>query len=355
MCGAERPKKVRWTRPFLLPLKPLDPDAAQQAFVDIAEDSHSPEEVNKILSLTDNMPLAINLVAHLVDLDGCSNVLARWEGDKTSLISEGFDKRSNLNLSISLSLSSPRLKSVPHSDDLLSLLSILPDGILDVDLVQSMLPIDNILACKAALIRTALAYSDEHKRLKALVPIREYMHKIKPPKDYLIRPLLKHFQGLLELYQQSQGTPMSSVVVGQISSNLANIQNVLRNGLQQDHPDLKDSISSVLHLNLFSRVIGRGTIPLLGDLQNVLPHSCDHRIKAAFITELFGSWHHYGISNPETLVAQGLQNCEQFDDPDLKCRFSFEALFVLTDIISKVDSTLFLHSIIRKTSMSPLP
>ncbi|KAJ7789994.1 P-loop containing nucleoside triphosphate hydrolase protein, partial [Mycena leptocephala] len=191
MRGAERPAKVAWTHPFLPTLKPLEQTAAQQTFIDIADNTHDPEQVDKVLSLTDNIPLAISLIAHLVDSEGCSHVLSRWEEEKTSLISEGYDRTSNLDLSISLSLSSPRLN--PHSKDLLSLLSMLPDGLSDVELVQSKLPIDNILGCKASLIRTTLAYSDEHKRLKALVPFRDYMQKIQPPGDHLIRPLRKHF------------------------------------------------------------------------------------------------------------------------------------------------------------------
>ncbi|KAJ7926152.1 P-loop containing nucleoside triphosphate hydrolase protein, partial [Mycena leptocephala] len=191
VIGAERPAKMAWTHPFLPTLKPLEQDAARQTFIDIADSTHDPKEVDKVLSLTDNMPLAISLIAHLVDSEGCSHVLSRWEEKKTSLISDGYDRTSNLDLSISLSLSSPRLN--PHSKDLLSLLSMLPDGLSDVELVQSKIPIDNILSCKAALVGTTLAYSDEHKRLKALVPIREYMQKIQPPGDHLIRPLLKHF------------------------------------------------------------------------------------------------------------------------------------------------------------------
>ncbi|KAJ7915980.1 P-loop containing nucleoside triphosphate hydrolase protein, partial [Mycena leptocephala] len=196
MRGAERPDKVAWTHPFLPALKPLEQAAAQQTFIDIADNTHDPNEVDKVLSLTDNMPLAISLIAHLVDSEGCPHVLSCWEEEKTSLISDGYDRTSNLDLSISLSLSSPRLNTFPHSKDLLSLLSMLPDGLSDVELVQSKLPLDNILGCKAALIRTSLAYSDEHKQLKALVPIREYMQKIQPPGDHLIQPLLRHFQEL---------------------------------------------------------------------------------------------------------------------------------------------------------------
>ncbi|KAJ7801333.1 P-loop containing nucleoside triphosphate hydrolase protein [Mycena olivaceomarginata] len=166
MRGAERPAKVLWTRPFLRILPPLDHQAACLTFVDIADSGHSQEEVDRILSLTDNMPLAISLLAHLADTEGCTSVLSRWEKEKTSLISEGFDKRSNLDLSISLSLSSPRIQLLPQSQELLSLLSMLPDGLVDVDLIQSKLLLENILACKAALKSTALAYSDEKKTIE---------------------------------------------------------------------------------------------------------------------------------------------------------------------------------------------
>jgi hypothetical protein len=319
MRGTERPAQVQWTRPFLLPLKSLDQGAARQTFIDIAEDRHNPDEVDKILSLTDNMPLAIDLIAHVVDLEGCSNVLSRWNREKTSLISDGYDRRSNLELSILVSLSSPRLKSVPHSQDLLSLLSILPDGLSHVELVQSKLPIDDILGCQAVLIRTALAYRDEQKRLKALLPIREYMHKVQPPGDHLVRPLLKHFQKLVEFYAEYGGTQLGSGTVTRIASNLANIQNILRHRLQQGDPDLVDNIYCACYLNEFSRYIGHGTIPWIVQLHNMFPQPQDHRLETYFTTELLRSRDSFSISNLDRLVSQALEHLEQFDDPDVKC------------------------------------
>jgi hypothetical protein len=319
MRGAERPAKVAWTWPFLPILKPLDQTAARQTFIDIADTIHDSKDVDKVLSLTDNLPLAINLVAHLVDSEGCFNVLSRWEKEKTSLLSDGYDKRSNLDLSISLSLSSPRLDSFAHSKDLLGLLSMLPDGLSDVELIQSKLPIDNILACKAALIRTTLAYSDEHKRLKALVPIREYMQRIQPPGHDLIQPLLKHFQELLEFFVQWHGTQSVSGTVARVSSNYSNIQSVLRNGLQPGHPDLVNSIYCVCYLNEFSQLIGRGSISLIHRIHNIHPNPSDHRLEAYSITELFNSGFYHSIPNPEMLVSEALEHFKQFDDPDLKC------------------------------------
>jgi hypothetical protein len=196
---------------------------------------------------------------------------------------------------------------------------MLPDGLSDVELVQSKLPIDNILGCKAALIRTTLAHSDEQKRIKLLVPIREYMQKIRPPGDHLIRPLLKHFQELLEFYDENNGTQSGSGSVARISSNYSNVQNLLRNGLQQDYTNLANIIYCICHLNTFSQHIGRGTIPLFGQIYNVIPQLCDHRLKAYFIMELFDSHRYYQISNPETLVARYSTHSELLDDTDLEC------------------------------------
>ncbi|KAJ6470408.1 hypothetical protein C8R45DRAFT_937325 [Mycena sanguinolenta] len=67
MRGAERPAKVQWTRPFLLPLQPLSDAAAQQTFLDITDNAHPNEDLDRLLRFTDNMPLAVDLISHLVD------------------------------------------------------------------------------------------------------------------------------------------------------------------------------------------------------------------------------------------------------------------------------------------------
>ncbi|KAJ7891126.1 hypothetical protein B0H13DRAFT_1887298 [Mycena leptocephala] len=185
---------------------------------------------------------------------------------------------------------------------------------------QGDVPLVINLDGKAALIGTALAYSDEHKQLKVLVPIREYMQRIQPPGDHLIRPLLKHFQELLEFFIEYGGNQSSSSAVARVSSNYSNIQNVLQNGLQQGHPDLGNSIYCICYLNRFSKVMGQGATSLIQQIRNVLPHPYDHRLEVYFITE----WLHsrmYSISNLETLASNVLEHFKEFDDPDLKCKF----------------------------------
>jgi hypothetical protein len=130
MQGAEQPAKVLWSRPFLQSMKPLDQEAGRLIFAHIADSGHSQEEVGQILPVN------------------CS----------------------------------------PH--DLLSLLSMLPDGLTDLDLVQSKLPLENILKSKTVWKSTALAYSDEHGRLKVLMPICKYLQKHQPPGDHLVQSCL---------------------------------------------------------------------------------------------------------------------------------------------------------------------
>ncbi|KAJ7469001.1 hypothetical protein FB451DRAFT_1368665 [Mycena latifolia] len=320
MRGAERPANVRWTHPFLEPLNPLPQDAARKTFIDIVDDGYTVEDIDKILLLADNMPLAIDLIAHLVDYDGLDSVMHHWETERISLLSEGHNKGSNLELSISLSLESPRLASVPHSRDLLSLLSMLPDGLADVDLVQSKLPIENVLACKAALLRTSLAYTDDQKRLKALVPIREYMQKMHPPTAYIAQPLLKHFTQLLELFDIYYGTVSSPGIMARIALNLGNVPNVLIYGLRQDNRDLVKAMYGTCHFDRFSRLAGHGQSRLIHQIPTVLPHPQDHRVEVHFMMAVIAGYKSHPVSNGQHIMEKALEYFSQFDDPDLKCR-----------------------------------
>ncbi|KAJ7479109.1 P-loop containing nucleoside triphosphate hydrolase protein, partial [Mycena latifolia] len=222
MRGAERPAKVRWTRPLLPPLRPLSNDAARQTFIDITDNDHDSHEITQLLEITDNLPLAVDLLAHLVDYEGGSSVLARWQTEKTTMLSEGHNKSSNLNSSIAISLSSPRVTS--GAKGLLSLLSILPDGLSNSELTHSNLPIPDLLTCKAVLLQTSLAYID-NMRLKVLVPIREHVQHVHPPSPSLVQPLRKHFHALLDLYRNHFGVQINGMS-DQINSNLHNIHHI---------------------------------------------------------------------------------------------------------------------------------
>ncbi|KAJ7929865.1 hypothetical protein B0H13DRAFT_1859349 [Mycena leptocephala] len=318
MRGAERPQKVRWTRPFLLPLKPLSEEAAQDTFNMITDHCYNSHDTHQLLKLTDNMPLAVDLIAHLVDYEGLSTVLSRWELEKTSILSTGCDRRSSLDASISVSLSSPRI--TPGSKELLSLLSILPDGLSDVELVQSNLPIADIRACKATLLATSLAYIDTKKRLKSLVPIREHIHSFFPPSPILSQSIRKHFHSLLGLYSEYRykGAELKPVIA-EITMNLANLQQLLAQGLHSDAPDLVDAIYSTSFLNSFYRHTASTGTPLMDVIPHVFPHPRNYRVEVSFIIEVLNN--PMANASVTTLLAHGVSYCEYLNDPVLESRF----------------------------------
>jgi hypothetical protein len=320
MRGAERPANVKWTRPFLDPLQPLSLDAARQTFVDGADGIHERTDIDKILLLVDNVPLAIDLIANLVDLEGIPSVLHRWETQRTSILSNGHDATSNLELSISLSLSGPRMISAPHALDLLSLLSMLPDGLSDVELLQSDFPLENILACKSTLLRTALAYTDGQRRIKALAPIREYIQKTHPAQNNFSHPLSKHYHELMELHKKYHGTISNAGVIARVSFNFANIQNVLLNCLSSDPLHLWQNIAAICELSRYSRFTSRGNLPLLEEIPNFLPQLTDHRLEAYFIMQQLTEWRYRSINqSAKKLIDLALEHFKYFDEPDMQC------------------------------------
>lgn len=133
MRGAERLGEIHWTRPSPRPLLPLTQIAARQTFIDIADDIDDDSELDELLRLTDNVPIAIQLVATIAASESSQATPKRWKRERTALLSNGFDKRSNLEISIQLSLSSPRMLSSSRVEELFRLVSLLSD----VDLVQT--------------------------------------------------------------------------------------------------------------------------------------------------------------------------------------------------------------------------
>ncbi|KAJ7686192.1 hypothetical protein B0H17DRAFT_719947 [Mycena rosella] len=246
---------TRWSRPFLPPLERLNDVAARETFLDIVDELKDEEShVDMLLKLTDNVPLAVTLLAHLTAYEGAESLLDRWSlHGGTSLLSEGVDKRTNLDKSISISLSSPRMMALPNARQLLSLLSLLPDGILETALVEMSLPFDDVQKCRITLIRTSLAYIGGDRRIKILAPIREYMRATYPIPPHIFRPLKNHIYSLVRLSRNFEFLP-SPGVVHILSNNLGNIHTVIMRALDShgSPSELKETVSCIMELAKFS-------------------------------------------------------------------------------------------------------
>ncbi|KAJ6591297.1 hypothetical protein DFH09DRAFT_1139222 [Mycena vulgaris] len=285
MRGEERPGKVRWTRPFLRPLSPLSDLAARQVFRDITDAAESDAQLDELLRFTDNLPLAITLMASLVAFEGAAPVLERWNSERISMLSEGADKRSNLSTSITMSLSSPRLTAIPDALTLLSLLSVLPDGITDSTLTEMNLPLADVALCRVTLCRTSLAYVDHDRRLKALVPIREHMRAFHPSSPALISQLQEFFFNLVSLFCQKWARALGSGLVQRLSSDLGNIHSLIAIALEEDEPPT-ETISCIIDLAHFTQITYLGSWDFLRSISGGVQNLSDPNLQGRYYIAL---------------------------------------------------------------------
>ncbi|KAJ7452936.1 hypothetical protein FB451DRAFT_1374015 [Mycena latifolia] len=301
MRGAERPGK------------PLAPSASRQIFAEIADGPEIGEEsaLEELLDLSGSLPLAISLMASVAAFEGYTSTLSRWKVENTTLLSDGHDKQSNLEMSIALSLGSPRLSSSPDAKNLLSLLSILPDGITDEDLIICKVPLPNVAQSRGSLLRTSLAYEDRGGRLKALSPIREYMKRVHPPSISLSKPLRTYFQELFTIWETHQQLP-SADFVPKMVSYLGNINGLMLQGLIDDQAGLSDIGHSICALNSFSHRMLKGSSSLTQHLPRLIEITGDSQLRwsyaSAYLRQRIPP---IVMTDAEQLIAEGFEHFNQ--------------------------------------------
>ncbi|KLO17087.1 TPR-like protein [Schizopora paradoxa] len=256
--GLERPRGVAWTKPFLPPLTALDHEASRKIFVDITDYDYpdSPpdgcqDDLDALLDLCGDLPLAVTLMAHLAEVESVQKLLRRWREESTSMLeSEGDDRRSNLDMSVMLSLESPRLDSAPDARDLLSILALLPDGVFEDDLDLVAPRIRQAAKCSATLRRTALAYEDENGRLKLLAPIRSFIVNNQSPGPLHLAALESYIWSLVK---QTRGIEegRSREVIPRVASQINNIESIIERTLDDDSSDPRPAVKATVDLAQF--------------------------------------------------------------------------------------------------------
>ncbi|KAJ7044268.1 hypothetical protein C8F04DRAFT_1356622 [Mycena alexandri] len=312
MGGLGQPAMLGWSE---ISLGLLSDDASRQLFVAIAGDSHNPEEVQQILELAGKNPLAVDLLAHLVQREGLSDVLTRLNAERPSILPD--NQVSNLDACITLSVSSPRI--TPSAKDLLSLLSAFPDGLSQVELMQSNVPIEDILGCGDILQATSLVHETVNKRLKCSGAIRNHLQKFNPPPQSLVRSLRNYFKALLDLHQRYDGEDMVAVV-NQITPNLGNLHHVFGRALDTDPEDLPTTIRGILALNSLMRMMERGNSSLMERVPAILSQLGDPRLEMDFIVEVL-ELELPPSMDMEALVNRGNSIVQDLSDLRLEARF----------------------------------
>ncbi|KAJ7926684.1 hypothetical protein B0H13DRAFT_2560751 [Mycena leptocephala] len=301
--------KVKWNRPFLVPLEPLSPSASRQIFVEVADEPGNEDKsaLDDLLDLSGSLPLAVSLMANVASVEGYSGTLARWERENTALLSEGHDKRSNLEQSISFSVNSPRISLFPNAKQLISLLSLLPDGIMPEEMMTARIPLPDVRHCQSVLVGTSLAYVDVKGRLKALSPVREYIRRSYPPSAALARPLRTYFQDLLEVWRSKHDLP-SGNLVPDLVSHLGNINQLILAGLLTEGKSACIEMGkSIITLEFFSGMMLKGGSPLFNKLPGLIEETDDAALRWRYRARILRNSFYYLVPDPESWIEEGVQ------------------------------------------------
>ncbi|KZO96476.1 TPR-like protein [Calocera viscosa TUFC12733] len=288
MRGAARPAGVDWAEICADPLTPLSLVAARQLWLSIVR--HHDENVDRLLIRLDGLPLAITLMAHQGQLASPADLLAAYDSERTALVeTDGGHRLTSLDVSIRLSLNSHTMSQNANAAQLLSVLSLLPEGVIISDLPKVLPTVKGIKKSALALVAVALAVS-VNGRLRALSPIRDFVIEHLPPDGITLRELRAHYMVLTD-EAKKLGTDQSSQAITLLSIEFGNINSVLRHCWKDASygTDVEELHVATTWLSTFSFFTDFGDcLPLLEDARKAL-ESMGRRREAAEYTWAIGS------------------------------------------------------------------
>ncbi|EJD47472.1 hypothetical protein AURDEDRAFT_163340 [Auricularia subglabra TFB-10046 SS5] len=263
MRGAERPRGVRWTRPFLPPLSPISSAAATQTFLSISGAPTNDHVMETLLGRMDNIPLAVVLLANLAQYESPPELMRRWDDMETALLVRGTGQHrlSSLNMSIELSLQSPRMQAAPSALRLLSVLALLPHGVVDTDLL--LWDFQQSAQGLSVLLQNSLATCTAEKRIHVLAPIRSFILVHNPPSESDADPVYKYVFGLAALAKHPSRVAPNAQLFSALAAELDNIDFVVRYALRHSQEARVASIKAVTALCTLFNEAAMGPAPEL--------------------------------------------------------------------------------------------
>ena len=219
-------------------VEPLSLEAAKETYTAICPTVDS--SLEELLAQLDHVPLAIVLMAHIGQKgDGPKQLLERWNEEYTSFLSCHVQHPSRLNsveVSIKVSLHSPTMAAIPEAQQLLSLISLLPAGVLRGQLpaIASIMSRPN--QASDVLRGTALAYYNKEGTLNVLSPIRRYMLVYHPPSEELVKHLEQYYCKLAKLGCSQPGDQDYRAASQNLQKEEGNMGTILLHALTY-HPD----------------------------------------------------------------------------------------------------------------------
>jgi hypothetical protein len=195
----------------------------------------------------------------------------------------------------------------PHAKQLISLLSILLDGIMPEEMITARIPLPDVRHCQSVLVGTSLAYVDVKGRLKALSPVHEYIRRSYPPSAALARPLRTYFQDLLEVWRSKHGLP-SGNLVPDLVSHLGNINELILAGLlTEGRSAFIEMGKSILTLESVSDTMLKGSAPLFQRLPRLIEETDDATLRWRYRDRILGNSYDYLVPDAESWIEEGVQ------------------------------------------------
>jgi tetratricopeptide (TPR) repeat protein len=260
--GVERPLGVAWTKPVFRPLKPLRLPASRQTFIAISNVSELDPCLDQLLEAVGHLPLAITLLANLAQVESPEVLLQRWKSEKTSLLTRGAHRLSNLEVSIKVSLDSPRMKENPDAEALLRLISLLPDGVAEGKLPYIAPTIRQPARAAAALRTVALANTDRVGTLRILTPIRAFILEHYPPDSIAVSALHSYYMCLAEQGGKAGIGTGGRAVIDLLTPEVGNLQAVIEDALERE-VNLEAAIEASIRVSPLFIMTGLGSTRLL--------------------------------------------------------------------------------------------
>jgi serine/threonine protein kinase/tetratricopeptide (TPR) repeat protein len=254
--GGQRPFGPSWRE--AIHAGPLDPESARNAFLAVAGERFQDDlDLDPLLLELDGLALAVVLLASQAEGEPDLSILRlRWQEQRTALLRRAGarERRQSLEVSLELSIDSPRMTG--ESRRLLSMVSLLPEGVAREDLA-ALLPGHGIEAA-SVLRKVGLAF-DQGSRLRMLAPVREHVRLSHPPRAEDFERTIKHYLSLAGLGEK-MGSEGGADVYRRLRPEVGNLEPMLLAGL--DRADPLPAIHSALAYGWFLRFTGQGS-PLI--------------------------------------------------------------------------------------------
>ncbi|KAG8878821.1 hypothetical protein FRB97_002189 [Tulasnella sp. 331] len=229
--------RMKWTKPELLPLAALLPDAARELFTQVSPESGDDRNLDSLLAALDYMPLAVTLMAKVgSEGETPTELLERWRSEGTDLIhEEGGDRRTSVNKSIELSLQSNLMRNNPEALVLLSILLVLPGGARP-DIISGLVPsISRPSKARAVLLRASLVYTVGATHiLRVLSPISSYITRRHPLPPELWRSIHDFYIKYSQEHASDSRNPSFPNDIQALALEEANLEEVLLHALHHD-------------------------------------------------------------------------------------------------------------------------